>query len=443
MNVSLCFTHRYTRYNIKTETKGIIIMNKKIVLFLLPLTLSMVSCGKDLDPKVDKVDLVRLLNSSEIFDAFKLIEENYSKNLVSLDANYSLINDDLINQRTETEITGSIKIKGDGYSETKAEMSSKIKNNFYTYTSKMVQETKTAIFGDYYITLSESYKDGQKDQNNATIDYASSDGTTIAEASASLPITLSDLNNYTVGVDSFNNLYAVYSSETISTQEGRDNEGKDATFINKTTKEVLAKFGNLKNPRLESFKTVNKQEVNYNEELKVYKDYQTILSTVSSYKFQYGNLGRNDGKDKFINSLPERSLTAVSINCLRYYKTGGDSYTDYDVNHIYVASIRNNCNQNIYKFEETGMEFLKDYAYNFEASYQELLIDKANQGIITSGKTVSTYNFNSSDDIESLSKNISGKDVKLLRLKAGKYSSNHTVVFDFDPNSGSLTVTPR
>ena len=89
----------------------------------------MVSCGKDVDPKVDKVDLSRLLDDSEISEVFKKVKDNFANKLVAFDANAVLIDDDLIDQRTETSASGSAKIKGEEYAEIKAERVNKVKNN--------------------------------------------------------------------------------------------------------------------------------------------------------------------------------------------------------------------------------------------------------------------------------------------------------------------------
>ena len=274
-------------------------MKKKLFLLLLPLALSMVSCGKDVDPKVDKVDLSRLLDDSEISEVFKKVKDNFANKLVAFDANAVLIDDDLIDQRTEASASGSAKIKGEEYAEIKAERVNKVKNNFYSYTTKMVMESKIAMFGKYVIELNETYTDNQKDKVDQTFDYYEVDDETIATASSSLPIDSTSLSDVTFGVDGLNNVYGVYSKETINTSEGRDKEGKDATFITKSTNELLIKLGNLKDPKLESYKIVSKRETNYDKELKIYKDYQLINSSVISYKYTYGNRGKNDGKDKF------------------------------------------------------------------------------------------------------------------------------------------------
>ena len=74
---------------------------KKQLLTLLPLVLMLTSCGKDVDPKVNKVDLSRLLSQDEISSAFKTIADNFSNNLVGMEVNLSTLEDNLIDQKNE------------------------------------------------------------------------------------------------------------------------------------------------------------------------------------------------------------------------------------------------------------------------------------------------------------------------------------------------------
>ena len=414
-------------------------MKKKLFLLLLPLALSMVSCGKDVDPKVDKVDLSRLLDDGEISEVFKKVKDNFANKLVAFDANSVLIDDDLIDQRTETSTSGSAKIKGEEYAEIKAERVNKVKNNFYSYTTKMVMESKIAMFGKYVIELNETYNDNQKDKVDQTFDYYEVDDETIATASSSLPIDSTSLSDVTFGVDGLNNVYGVYSKETINTSEGRDKEGKDATFITKSTNELLIKLGNLKDPKLESYKIVSKRETNYDKELKIYKDYQLINSSVISYKCTYGNRGKNDGKDKFINSLPEKAIGAASVVTFRYRKDSS-GYVAYDDNDLSVSRLRTNFNDNLFSYKANKMEFKRGFGYNFNASYQEITIDKGAQEIKTAIKQISSFSLNGSDDIEVYSTSVNGQNTQLLKLKDGLYTNNYDVEFYFDPTNGSMAV---
>ena len=114
--------------------KGFNNMKKKLFLLLLPLVMSMVGCGKDVSPNMDKVDLARLLTNDEIDEALEKVKDNFAHKLSGYEANMAMISDDLVNQKRETNASGSIKIKGDEYSESKMEMTTKVQNSFYSYT---------------------------------------------------------------------------------------------------------------------------------------------------------------------------------------------------------------------------------------------------------------------------------------------------------------------
>ena len=92
-------------------------MKKKLFLLLFPLTLAMVSCGKDVDAKVDKVDLARLLNSEEISEALEKVKDNYANKLSKCEINAAYLSDDLVNQKREVNGSQTITIKGDEYAE--------------------------------------------------------------------------------------------------------------------------------------------------------------------------------------------------------------------------------------------------------------------------------------------------------------------------------------
>ena len=416
-------------------------MKKKAFLLLLPLTLAMVSCGKNLDPKVDKVDLVRLLEDEEISEVFKKVNDNFNNLVSKIEVNYALIEDDLIDQRSETTVSGSVVIKGNDYSESKAELVTKVKNNFYTYTTKTVTESKTAAFGDYYISMTESIQDDQKDNKSTMIDYEDKDDSNVVKATMTLPFTASSVTDATFGVDRGNNVYAVYNRETVNTTEGRDKDGKDASFIDKETYEIYAKLGNLKDPKIESFKTVRLYEANYDEELKIYKDYQTVRSYVMSYKFEYKNRGNNAGMDKFIDSLPDKYVSYASGTMNRYSKENSNSYIIDNGSYLSLSSFNSaSYSDDLYTFKASNVNFMKDYAYNFVASYSELSINKSTREIITTQKEIKSSNVYGSNDVENFTGYVGGQATNLLRVKEGKSSSVNTVHFVIDANNATLTV---
>lgn len=416
-------------------------MNKKLILLLLPLTLAMISCGKDLEPKVDKVDLVRLLDDSEVAFVFAKVKENYTNKLSSVEVNYALIDDDLINQRSETTISSSIKIKGDGYAEGKGEMVSKVKNNFYTYTTKTISENKVASFGNYYITLNESYKEGQKDIKNTYFEYSEANGKKITEMASSGPISQSNFSSCTFGVDRSNNVYAVYSKENTTSVEGRDKDGKDATFIDKSTSEIFAKFGNLKDPKIESYKTVTIYETNYDEELTIYKKYQTVGSNVISYKFEYKNRDNNDGLDKFINSLPEKYVTAADVTVISYGKNGGaNTYSEYTSSSASVSAFKGNYSSELFAFKANSIAFSNSFAYGFSASYVETSINKSSQSISSEIKNATVSNIYTPDDMETFNATLVSGTKELVKVKEGATSTAHRVDFLFDPSSSNMII---
>ena len=399
----------------------------------------MTSCGKDVDAKVDKVDLARLLDENEIAEVYKKVQNYFSEKLSTIEVNSVMIQDDLIDQRTETSISGKTVIKGDEYAETHAELETKVKNNFYTYSTKTVSESKVAAFGDYYVSLNETTKDGQKDNLSQRYEYVSKNDKKIADAVASLPFSTTSLADTTIGVDKRDNIYAVYSSETINTEEGKDKDGKDATFIEKTTREVYVKCGNLKEPKAEAYKIVNLRQTNYDKELKIYKDYQTVSSSVISYKFEYKNRGKNDGKDKFINSLPEKYVSAASVTMNAYYQDGG-AYTLTQTTDLMPSAFKGNYSDNLFAFKSNNVQFNNNYAYGFEAMYMEVSIDKSAKEIKSTVKEAKPGLYYPSEDMEAVSGSVSGVTKTLLRLKKGEVNNYHMVHFVFNPSNSDMTV---
>lgn len=400
----------------------------------------MTSCGKDIDPKVDKIDLARLLDDNEIATVFKKINENFNS-ISKMEINASMIEDDLINQRTETTASGSVTIKGDQYSENKSEMTTKVKNNFYTYTSKTVSEGKTAAFGEYYVTMNEVVKDGQKEIKASEFEYINKGSLNIVEASTTLSFSPSSFGDVTFGVDRSNNVYAVYNKQTLNTSEGKDKDGKDASFIDRETHETFAKLGNIKNPRIESLKVVGLYEANYDEELNIYKNYQTVESSVVSYKFEYKNRGNNDGMDKFINSLPDKYISYAAGTMNRYSVSNGNQYTLVGQESLWLTSFKSaSYASNVTSFKSESVTFAKDYAYNFEVGYAELNINKSSKEITSTAKELKSVLVYGSGDMEAFTGFIDGKSTSLVKVKEGKSSSKNIVHFLIDPNANDLVI---
>ncbi len=415
-------------------------MKKKLFLLLLPLTLTMVSCGKDLDPKMDKVDLARLLDENEIAEAYRQVKNNFSNSLSTLTADYKTIEDDLINHKTESTLSGTTKIKGSEYAETSAEITTKVENDFYSYSSKTKSESKVAAFGEYYISMSETYKDGQKESTSERLEYYKKDDSSIVDACASLPFGSSALNQATIGVDKKNVIYAVYSTETITTQEGKDKDGKDASFIDKTTYEINAKLGKLGDAKLESYKIVSKHEANYNKELKVYKDYQVLESNVASYKFEYKNRGNNDGKEKFINSLPEKYIASLSVTMNIYAEHVGYPY-EYVTNQNFIpTAFKGNYSEDLFAFKANEVEFNKDYGYGFDARYSEIAINKASQTITSTVKAATTNIIYPTNDMYTKTINTDAGSVKAVQLYDETGFISHRVDFVVNPANGNMSV---
>lgn len=366
---------------IKEQKGSNLIMKKKLFLLLFPLTLAMISCGKDVDAKVDKVDLARLLNDEEITEAFEKVKDNYAKKLSKCEMNAAYLSDDLVNQKSE--LTGSqiITIKGEEYAESKAEGTTKVTHDFYSYTNKSVENRKVAAFGDYYLSYSESYNDGQTDNKEERLNYYEKSTRSVSEVISSLPFSESEINQATIGVDKRDNIYAVFYQETINTQEGHDQNGKDCTFKDKITYEVSAKFGTLKDPKIESYKVVRKKEANYDKELKIYNKYQVLESYVTSYKYEYKSRGNNDGRSQFISSLPERIITNASFTQDCYYQSSTNEYSFVGSDSLSVYSKKFDFSSGAFTAKASQVPFSKNYAYSFNATYNFIELDKSKEEI--------------------------------------------------------------
>ena len=413
-------------------------MKKKAFLLLLPLTLSLVGCGKDVDAKMNNVDLARLLNDEEIANAYEAIKENYADKLSKCEINTATLDTDLLNQKTEESSSVTISIKGDEYAEITGSSESKVKNNFYSFTNKTVENRKVAAFGKYFITYASAYNDGQKDNAEESLSYMAKGTLSISEAAYSLPFDSSSLNMATIGVDKRDNIYAVYSVESISTFEGHDKDGKDATFKTKTTYEISGKFGTLKEPKVESYKIVEKREVNFDKELKIYSKYQLIKSDVASYKFEYKNRGKDEGKDAFIDGLPKTAIQSASISQEIYEDNGSGGYALYDYKSINnnVTYMKKNLSSGSATIKASKVNFARPYAYSFINQYTILTIDKSAKEIFES---------NGADEVVILSNNAnfttsiatSGKAIYVPKVGLDNYSFD----VQFVSNGTTLTVS--
>ena len=312
-------------------------MKKKLLLLLFPLTLAMVSCGKDVDAKLDKIDLARLLTDEEITEAFEKVKDNYADKLSGCEINAAGLQTDLINQKTESSASASYSIKGDEYAEGTATMETKVQNGFYSYTNKTTLTEKAAAFGKYYLSYEQVVNDGNNEDAEESLYCSSIDDMAITEFALSLPFTESDLSRATIGVDKNGTIYVAYFSESISTREGHDQNGKDCTFKDKSTYEMSGRFGTLKDPKIESYKIVRKIEANYDEELKIYSSYQVTQSSVVSYKYEYKDRGRNEGRDAFIDSLPDNYIESASVSALYYESYGSGSYVEAGSQPLYLS----------------------------------------------------------------------------------------------------------
>ena len=414
-------------------------MKKKLFLLLLPLVMSMVSCGKDVSPNMDKVDLARLLDNDEINEVLEKVKENFSKKLSGQEANMVMLEDDLVDQKRETSVSGSLKIKGDEYAESTAEMTTKVQNSFYSYTDKTISEGKVAAFGEYYVSMSESYKDGQKDNKDKFFDGEDKGNKTIVDVAGSLPFSASTLSDATFGVDKRDNIYVVYSQETITTAEGHDKDGKDATFIDKNTYEISAKFGSLKDPKVESYKAVTKHEANYNKELKIYKDYQILTSSVVSYKFEYKNYGKNDGKDKFISSLPDKFISSASIAVSTYIKNESNVYQLADQDFVSTSSDKTDYDNGTYSCKLNDFSMNKNYAYGFDAIYRVVTLDKSAKTIASEDKQCASfvYNASGSEDVGV----VPNSGSQLFKLNDNYKNSVQSFSFIVRLSDNSLAIT--
>ena len=391
---------------------------------------TMVSCGKDVDAKMDKIDLARLLNDEEISEALEKVNENFDEKLTAIEVNAAVLDTDLVDKKTEANGTAKYTIKGDEYAESHTEMTTKVTNSFYTYTNKAVEDGKYAAFGKYYLRYRESYNDGQKDNKEQNLGYSSKGEYSISDIIMGLPFGSSDINQATIGVDRKNNIYAVYSTENIVTSEGHDKDGKDATFKDKTTYEINIKFGNLKDPRIESYKLVNKHEANYDKELKMYSNYQTLSSQVVSYKYEYKSRGNDSGKDNFIDFLPEKSIQNVELGMVGYQKLGNE-YIHYGTTNLYPDSTKKDFSSGSLTAKVNNVEFRKDMAYTFVNSYYLMTLDKKNEEIILGTKYDETLSLAESASLDIV--NVPNPDgagtVKGYQLKSGLTSTKLNLQF--------------
>ena len=403
-------------------------MKKKLFLLLLPLTLSMVSCGKDVEAKMDKVDLARLLNDEEITQVFENVNESLTNRLSSVEVNIAVLSTDLVNQKREQSGSGKYVIKGEEYAEGKVEVETKVTSDFYSYTNKIVQEYKVAAFGEYYLNYSKSYTDGQTQNAEESLSYTTKGKKGIVQAIGSAPTGEGDVSTSTIGVDKSNNVYLVYSSESMTTSEGRDKDGKDATFKEKSTVEILAKYGKLNDAKIESYKVVRKREVNYDKELKIYSDYQIIESYVTSYKFEYKSRGNNEGKDQFINSLPNESVQSGSVELRGYYDYGyGDYYLDYSEN-LSLSSTKSDFYSGNYTAKATNVRFNPSYYYAFIGRRTALKIDKNAKTIEAIQDVYGEYYLYIGEYFDETYVSVNGTAMYLYKLK----DSTNVAYFDFE-----------
>ena len=415
-------------------------MKKKLFLLLFPLTLTMISCGKDVDAKVDKVDLARLLNNEEITEALEKIQDNYANKLSKCEINVAYLTDDLVNQKRELSGSQTVTIKGNEYAESKSEGTTKVTQDFYSYTNKTVENKKVAAFGDYYLSYSESYNDGQVSNKEERLNYTDKGTKSISEAIASLPFTQGDINQATIGVDKKDNIYAVYYQETIDTQEGHDQNGKDCTFKEKTTYEVSAKFGTLKDPKIESYKIVRKKEANYDKELKIYNKYQVLESYVTSYKYEYKSRGNNDGMSSFISSLPSESVQNVNFVWRAYYDYFGDgSYYDYNSDNAIISSTKKDFSSGSLT-AKTTLSFSKTYGYTFIASATILKIDKSANTIEVTQKNYQDITYNNFKSFDKKSTTINGNAMELYYLKQDISSITCNFTLMYTPTSLVVSI---
>ena len=410
-------------------------MKKKLLLLLLPLTLTMVSCGKDVGANLNKVDLARLLNDEEIAEALEKVKDNFADKLSGCEVNVAVLETDLVNEKSEMSGTASYKIKGDEYAEAKIETTTKVTKDFYSYSDKETVNEKVAAFGKYYLSYQEETKDGQKDTKEEHFSYEEKGDQSISDVIVGLPFSESQINMATIGVDRSNNIYMTYFSEAITSKEGHDQNGKDCVFKDKTTYEISGKFGNLKDPKMESYKIVRKVEANYDEELKIYSKYQVLQSYVSSYKFEYKNRGKNDGKDSFIDSLPEKSISNAQVGAAVYEVSGSD-YTRLGTFMITPSSSKSDFSSGNLTLKASRVDIEKDWAFTFLDQYTEVKIDKSAKEITPESKNHSTVNLNPHGDFDIVDTAAYGK---LYRLKDGLSDGFYN--FKFELSSSALNVS--
>ena len=336
--------------------------------------------------------------------------------------------------------TAKYTIKGDEYAESHTEATTKVTNNFYSYTNKAVEDGKYAAFGKYYLRYRESYNDGQKDNKEQNLGYSSKAENSISDVVMGLPFDITDLNQATIGVDRKNNIYAVYSTENIVTSEGHDKNGKDATFIDKTTYEINAKFGNLKDPKIESYKIVQKHEANYDKELKMYSNYQTLSSQVVSYKYEYKSRGNDSGKNSFIDSLPEKSIQSANI-VMAEYEMIGSNYIYNGASYLNPSSAKKDFSSGSLTWKVNNIEFEKNCAYTFINQYTAMTINKTKEEITVDNKSDETLSLQSNASLDIVDvPNPSGSGyLKGYKLKADLTDTEFNL--KFVSNGSTLVVS--
>lgn len=403
----------------------------------------MVSCGKDVEAKMDKVDLARLLNDEEITQVFENVNESLTNRLSSVEVNIAVLSTDLVNQKREQSGSGKYVIKGEEYAEGNVEIETKVTNDFYSYTNKIVQEYKVAAFGEYYLNYSKSYTDGQAQNAEESLSYTTKGKKGIVQAIGSAPTGEGDVSTSTIGVDKSNNVYLVYSSESMTTSEGRDKDGKDATFKEKSTVEILAKYGKLSDAKIESYKVVRKREVNYDKELKIYSDYQIIESYVTSYKFEYKSRGNNEGKDQFINSLPNESVQSGSVELRGYYDYGyGDYYLDYSET-IALSSTKKDFYSGTMSAKALNVRFNPSYYYDFVGRRTILSIDKTNNEIEVSQDIYSQRSLDIADYFDEVYTLVNGTGIFLYKLKDNSNNAYFDFELEFYSNALSMSILEK
>ena len=312
-------------------------MKKSVLtLFLLPLVItSLGACEKKssenknpTSPELDKVELVRLLSSAEVSDSNEACLKKIKEEFVGYEWTYTSYDSDLLFYSEENTTITKVTVKGDKYAEKKAESVTKTTNGFYTYNQINTTETKYAFFGDYLLTVDETYANVNVDNKYLTFSYSArnSDSTI---SSLTFDVTTSATYNLRLGIAKNGKVYGVYTNQNIEKSYGHNKEGKEVTYLDKTTKEVIAEYGTLEKPQLNFFKSYVKTEKNYDNETNVFSDYKVTSLRVDYYKYSYGEIGKSTEQTDLINSLVDSYVKGVNIrySVLRQSEDG-ESYTN-------------------------------------------------------------------------------------------------------------------